>query len=177
MADDYRTEFEKMQDQWDAAVRDGVFKDSSKPPLPSPDDPTPLKDYGMSREMASVAGASERMSDADYWTAVFRASNGERVAEPGPGVLSEGSGGRSPNPIPLWTRGVDAENRVARWCDLDDLNKLIEMKKDLHALGDKVAALRGGEGVAKKIKGLQKQIDEISDSLGQPPEEQRAGGI
>src|SRR5689334_10731652 len=115
MTPDYHTEMEKLQDRWDKAVKEGVFKNSPKPPIPAPDTYSPRGevDFGMSPAMANLAAQSEKMNDADYWNAIFKLSRGEQVEnlprggrlDPNPsnqGVLSEGDNwpAKSPNPIP-----------------------------------------------------------------------------
>ncbi len=189
---DYRTEMEKLQDHWDKAVKEGVFKDARKPPVPAPDIYSPRGDvnFGMSPEMAKMASQSEKMNDADYWNAIFKLSRGEQVVnlptggrlDPNPGncgILSEGDDwpAKSPNPVPLWTKGNDQEYQPSHWFDVKDLEKLSKMKEELHALGDKLATHDAKEEKAKaeaafkKITNLQKEITDLSNFLTTPAEE------
>ncbi len=164
---DFRTEFQKLQDTWDQALKEGIFKTAKGPVIPPVDNPT-SSNYGMSSQMAAVASQSEKFSDAEYWNKIFRLSRGEQVDGSHEIIQEEKS--PNPNPIPIWTRGKDQENLSSHCFDLDDFNKLVKMKEDLHALGDKVAAMKGDEQL-KKIKSLESQLDELSTSFSRPDDE------
>lgn len=185
---DYRCEFQKMCDQWDSALKKGIFKTNSQPTSTSNQQDVPSDaNYGMTPQMAAVAANSENINDADYWNAIFRLSRGEQVdlhTTSNPEVLREEltikSKGKNANPIPRWSRGKDQANVPAHWFDRDDFDKLIRMKEDLHKLGDKLATHDGkaektqAEAVLKKIRNLQKQIDELSSELLLPREEKKS---
>ncbi len=179
---DHRDEFQKMCDQWDSALKKGIFK--TKPAAPAP---KVERDYGMSPQMAAIAGNSENINDVDYWNAVFRLSRGEEVDiravddNGDPTVIHEElvvkAKGTNANPIPRWTKGKDQKNIPSGWFDGDDFDRLMKMKEDLHALGDKLATHDGlsqktkAEAVLTKIRNLQKGIDSLSSSFTLPKEE------
>jgi hypothetical protein len=186
---DQREEFQKMCDQWDAALKKGIF--TTKPAKSAPErQPAPAGDqYGMSPQMASLAANSENINDVDYWNAVFRLSRGEQVDirsvdDAGePTVLRESDGAwpaKSPNPVPLWTRGKDQKNVPSHWFDRSDFDKLARMREELHDLGDKLAGHDGrgergkAEAALKKIRSLQRELDEFSNTFGTPREEKRS---
>jgi hypothetical protein len=191
---DQREDFQKMVDQWEKAQQDGIFGSSKKPPVPAPDQyamPTNnqhQQDYGMSPQMAAIAANSEKINDADYWSAIFKLSRGEAVEDrptggrldpnPNSGLMQESTNKnkwttQAPNPVPFWTRGKDQDNAPAHWFDPDDLNRLARMKEDLHNLGNKLAGssiTKGvkSEAVLKEIRNLSKKIDNLSDNLSYP---------
>jgi hypothetical protein len=179
---DHLTDMEKLQKQWDDALANGAFKSAKKPPVPAPDVYSPTN-YGMSDAMTQVASQSEKLNDADYWNAIFRLSKGEQVDTlPQGGRLDPLNENRrcvsdTPNPIPCWTKGMDQKYEKSSWCDLKDIEKLVKMKEDLHALGDKLASNDAKEGssqteaILTKIKNLQSEIDDLSTSLTEPPAE------
>lgn len=191
---DHRTEFQKLQDSWDKALKAGIFQGAKTPPVPKVDVPTPTSpadvNYGMSPQMAAVAANSENINDADYWNTIFRLSRGEQVDDrptggrldprnDHPEVLTEQKlwPSKSPNPIPLWTKGMDQKYQPSHWFDTADLKTLSRMKEDLHAMGDKLARHDGlgetkqADAVLKKIKGLQIEIENLSNALTVPMEE------
>lgn len=196
MAEDYRTDFQKMCDQWDKACQDGVFKSSKKPPVPAPDTyAAPSGNhYGMSDAMAAVAADSENINDADYWSAIFKLSRGEQVdhiprggrLDPNPAqtaeMIHEGTWpAKGPNPVTIYSQGKDQKYQPNGWADHKDIEKLIKMKEDLHDLGDKLATHDGkvsfpskkSESIMKQVKNLQLEIDKLTNSLTLPREEKR----
>ena len=191
---DYRTDFQKMCNQWDKACQDGVFKNAKKPPIPTSDNPVGKSgdNFGMSNQMAAIAGQSEKINDADYWSAIFRLSRGEQVEnmptggrlDPNPDkMIQEGTWpNKGPNPVTLYSQDKDYKYQPSNWFDVEDIGKLIKMKEDLHALGDKLATHDGkvqvpskkSESIMKQIRSLHKQIDSLSDTLTLPREEKRS---
>jgi hypothetical protein len=199
---DYRTDFQKMCDQWDKACQDGVFKNAKKPPVPAPDQyaapsaTSPAENsFGMSPQMAAIAANSENINDADYWSAIFKLSRGEQVEniprggrlDPNPNqtaeMIQEGTWpAKGPNPVTLYSQGKDSKYQKSYWFDVEDLGKLNRMKEDLHALGDKLATQDGkvqvpskkSESIMKQIKNLQREIDTLSNTLTLPKEEKRS---
>lgn len=194
MSEDYRTDFQKHCDQWDQACRDGIFKNSKKPPVPAPDLYSPKENnFGMSDKMASIASNSESTNDADYWTAIFKLSRGEQVETPRGGrldpnpeqtaaMIHEGTWpNKGPNPTTLYSQDKDSKYAPSGWFDVDDLGKLAKMKEDLHALGDKLAKQDGlkqnhskkSDSILKQIRKMQEEIDKLTDTISLPREEKR----
>lgn len=104
-----------------------------------------------------------------YWDLIHR---NMRDLTDAPDIMEIISEQETCNPVRPETIGKDQEPHVTpNWIDGEDLIKLDKMKRDLHDLGDKLAAADTNmeEPKAKKIwqqiKEMQSKIDELSNAL------------
>jgi len=164
--DDMRTDLEKYADQWDKALKDGVFDDAPKPAVPSHGDW-----FGHS---SNVADTEIDYSDADYWSQL---AGGDELlqeeTEPTPAELKKmvSRMANSNNPVHPNSLGNDQDVVVTQnWgTGGEEIEELAEMKIKLEQLESRLNAEEGmgksGKSISEQIKGLKKQIDDLSNSL------------
>ncbi len=74
---------------------------------------------------------------------------------------------KTPNPVYPDSVGKDQDKPKAVWVDEDLLKEVEGLKKKLFDLENKLAKIDDSdESTMGKIKSIQKQIDDVSDSLG-----------
>ncbi len=170
-----RKQLEDWADMIEKAEKEGVFDDG-------PDEPS----VGQQTSDSSFFGlqntnASEEPSEKDVmrWNQVYDLSQGNSnvISE----ELSKKEKGdaatkiaQTPNPIRQSSVGKDQDldpRPLGQTYTDEELNKLGELKIKLHDLEDKINAYEGnaetGGKLDSQIEGLKKQIDDLSDSLGQ----------
>lgn len=157
-----KQDFDGWLEKWDSALEKGIFGDSPKPPSTSKytsdesffglrqDNPTDDIDRG----------------DSQYWSAISSVADGgvemQRLDEVDAVSLNV------PNPIRRSTEGkdqnLDAKALGATFSE-EDILEIEEMKKKLHELESKAAAMDGKDH-SSQIGSMIKKIDELSDRLG-----------
>jgi hypothetical protein len=176
-------------DQWDKALEDGLFDDAPKPnstgpfahdSLPSPPD---LSDYdaGSLPDHASQPTLVDGMlneADAKYWNSVANipAKNSDVISELSskeaktPDAKNLGKRARivanEPNPVRINTVGKDQAARSDTNTS-EAFQKLVELKQELHSIGNKLAEMKDSnlDAIYSKFEKIQSKIDELSDSL------------
>ena len=163
-------------DQWDKALVECLFDDApnrnkpSSPPDLSDYDAESLPDHGQS------ADGMLNESDAEYWKSVYKLSSNQGDA---PDVTKESNSpnakelgkramvvANEPNPVRINTVGKDQDARSDSPTS-EAFQKLTELKKELHLIGNKLAEMKDSnlDVLYSKFEKIQKQLDELSDSL------------
>lgn len=176
-----RDDFDKWVSQWDAANQNGTFEAPAKAHMPS----TQTAPEGFFGTRLNSPSETVPQSDIDYWRDVYSNSR-DFMAEPDldDSVLQENKAPKkvikenkapykAPNPILTSTLGMDQDvknpSSVGSTFGVTDLESLENLKLKLHGLLDKLngfeAASQGVTKLESQIQSLQKQIDELSDSL------------
>lgn len=170
------TDLDKYTDQWEKALKNGIFDDAPQPPAPSRD----LDFFG---QMGGEEIVPMNECDAKYWDRVYKLSK-----RTGPGCAPDPLApmkeevdktaakrvadkiANSANPIEPWTVGKDQDWKpTPNWTDGKELRELAEMKKKLEQLESKMNAQEGlgksGDSIQKQIDAMRQKLDDLSDSL------------
>jgi len=161
-----KQDFDAWVSKWDAALEKGIFDAPNAPPSTcknTSDDSF----FGFRHD--NHTDSIER-SDSDYWRAINAVADGgvevQRLDEADMGVAPLAN--PNPNPVRRETEGKDQDmepNQLGATFDKEDLEELESMKKKLHDMGSKVAAM-DGKDYKSQIESMIKKIDELSDKLG-----------
>lgn len=166
---DIRTDLEKYTDQWEKALKDGVFDDAPKPAVPRHADW-----FGHSQ---NVVDTEIDDTEAEYWKQIMSDGEGEQLlseeSEPTKAELKKVASrmSNSHNPVLPQSLGNDNDVVVAQNWGIGgkEIEELAEMKIKLEQLESRLNAEEGmgksGKSVSEQIKNLKKQIDELSNSL------------
>lgn len=167
-------DFNKWCDLWDKAVADGVFEDAPKPLTPTPQTSDPASFFG---PVNSHPTSDVRDCDAQYWSDLYERGEPQLFQEEKESVKSVLQNAtdaivRSPNPITASSVGADQEltpGALGMTFSERDIEKLTQLKLELHELTSKMAAFEGEGKKAKKLESqlvaLKKKIDEFSSEL------------
>jgi hypothetical protein len=179
-------------DQWDKALADGLFDDAPKPNSNGPFDhgqqssSPDLSDYDAeslpdhASQRTPVDGVLNEV-DVNYWKSVYKLSSNQGDA---PDVVNELSSkeaktpnakelskrakvvANEPNPVRINTVGKDQDSRSDSTTS-EAFQKLTELKKELHSIGNKLAEMKDSnlDAIYSKFEKIQSKIDELSDSL------------
>jgi hypothetical protein len=190
MSKDVRDDFDGWCNQWEKALKDGIFDDAPKPPQPAPPGPDFFGQY------SGATGGDVNDAEAKYWADVYKMSGGNMPDEQLNEMklaswekripASDTSDVRKdkaktvaddPNPIYPDSYGRDGVSdktgmtRVsAGWGADDRLSEIEDMKKELYDLectmGDKEGFTEEKAKAAEgKINALKKKLDDLSNSL------------
>lgn len=163
---------EKWTTLWEKARKEGVFNNAPRPPVTSPQEHAEslCEEFkGGPRKKSEVPKVQE--VDAKYWESLHQLAGTQRYHEDADVVAKSKDLANAPNPVHHNTHGKDQDLHVTpNWTDGEKLKKLSELKLKLHKLGDELAAVVGGDGkksaaVGKKLETLNKQFDDLSNSL------------
>lgn len=151
MSDNYQDELAYWMSIWDEMQKE--FAENPQPANPQ----------------ASLPYSPEAVAGDPYWDYQMM-------------LLNEGDGPdkvQTDNPIHPDNVSSDYRGPSPKWINNDNIEKLEKMKMELHSLYDKIMSLEVLDGVnnskkrkgvisiiKKKIKRLEKQIQELSDHLG-----------
>jgi len=169
---DIRSDLEKYTDQWDKAIKDGIFDDALK----SPKSPSPRHTswFGHNTNASETEINDE---EAEYWKQVMDEGGGEELiqeeTEPTKKELKKMTShmANAHNPVSQQSLGNDQDVVVAKNWGVGgkEIEELAEMKVKLEQLESRLNAEEGmgksGKSISEKIKNLKKQIDELSNSL------------
>lgn len=159
-----KQDFDGWMDKWDDALRKGIFGDEPKPASPSRGT-SDESFFGLRQDNPTSSIDSH---DSEYWRAINAVADGGvdmmRLDESDP-ISTE-----LPNPIRHSTEGKDQDmepHQLGATFSDEDLEELDGMKKKLHELESKAAAM-GEDDNSAQIKSMIKKIDALSDKLGRP---------
>lgn len=165
---DIRSDLEKYTDQWDKALKDGIFDDAPKSPSPRYTDW-----FGHSSSASETEINDEEVED---WKHI--ANDGpeeilQEETEPTKQELKKMTSrmANSNNPVHPDSLGNDQDVVVNQNWGVggEEIEELAEMKVKLEQLESRLNAEEGmgksGKGISEQIKSLKKQIDELSNSL------------
>lgn len=177
MNDDLRSDLEKYQDQWEKALKDGVFADAPKTQKPGQGTMRPDW-FGHS----SVPDSDIEQEEAEDWENLYKMADPD--FQGGEELLSEESEASTDKLKKMATRMANSHNPVhpdSLGHDQDvvvsqnwgvggrEIEELSEMKVKLEQLESRLNAEeamgKNGKSIAEQIKNLRKQIDSLSDSL------------
>lgn len=164
-------------DKYQDALENGVFDEPEKQHVPSPHNTDYESYFGMHNTNPSDG---PRDVDASYWnmvhqTADYSGDPMELIAEEKnvyskkeQEVLAKSARGvaQAPNPVRMGGIGPDQDSSksMGETWTVEDLEKLHDLKVQLHELGSKMATLENNSHDSK-YESLKKQIDELSDTL------------
>lgn len=166
-------EFEKWVDQWDKALKDGVFDKSEEKPVDL-DLPKPSKEnFFGSLEIDTNSVPDQK--DIDYWNDITNYSESENT------ILNESEKKEkkervekivnSPNPIEVDTVNKDTNKLNKTFVKEDQINKLAELKDKMYKLENELITKeilgKNYKKAEKALQNIKKLIDKISDSLNQ----------
>ena len=174
-----KDQFDSWCDQWEKAMKDGVFEDAPKQTT------TPVQTADVSYFGPTDTHPTTDIKDVDaqYWNQVYSMSRNSGDS-PDPTLLHEEKNtqqiskivnamGQSPNPIRAPSVGMDQSMEpgpLGVTFGPEDIQEIADLKVKLHGLKDKLNTLEGkGQGDKKlesTIGSLQNKIDELSDALG-----------
>jgi hypothetical protein len=165
---DIRSDLEKYADQWDKALKDGVFDDAPKSPSPRHTDW-----FGHS---SSASDTEINDEEAEYWKQIANDGPEELIQEENEPTKQElkkmtSRMANSHNPVHPQSLGNDQDVVVTQNWGVggEEIEELAEMKVKLEQLESRLNAEEGmgksGKGISEQIKSLKKQIDELSNSL------------
>jgi protein subunit release factor A len=165
---DIRSDLEKYTDQWEKALKDGVFDDAPKSPSPRHTDW-----FGHSTSASETEINDE---EAEYWKQMMDEGGEELIQEenePTKDQLKKMNSrlANSHNPVHPDNLGNDQDVIVNQnWAvGGKEIEELAEMKVKLEELESRLnadeAMLKPTVKVTEQIKNLKKQIDELSNSL------------
>lgn len=177
--DDIRTDLEKYQDQWEKALKDGVFADAPKEQRPGQGTMKPNW-FGHS----SVEDSEIEQEEAEDWENLYNMTDPDYKGE-GEELIQEESEAptdklkkaairtaNSHNPVHPDSLGHDQDVVVTQNWGFGgkEIEELAEMKIKLEQLESKLNAEEGlggkkAKSISEQIKSLRKQIDGLSDSL------------
>jgi hypothetical protein len=157
-----KQDFDGWLEKWDSALEKGIFGDAPKPPSASKY--TSDESFFGLRQDNPTDGIDQ--ADSQYWRAINSVADGgvdvQRLDEADAVSLNV------PNPIRKSTEGkdqnLDSKALNATFSE-EDILELEEMKKKLHELESKAAAM-DGKDQKSQIESMIKKIDELSDKLG-----------
>lgn len=157
-----KQDFDGWLEKWDDALQKGIFGDDSK--IPSTCKNTSDQSFfGLRQDNPTDSIDSV---DSQYWSAINSMADGgvdfQRLDE------ADAVSTNLPNPIRRSTEGKDQDLKpgpLGATFTEEDLLELEEMKKRLHELESKSAAM-DGEDRRSQIESMIKKIDQISDNLG-----------
>ena len=188
----FKDSIDDWTDKWEKAQKEGIFDDAPSYAQPSHQTADDASFFGLAN-----THPTDRVSDADadYWDTLHKASGDpsvlnetlkkkkviEEADKAERGEIADAVG-QAPNPIRQASTGEDQdmspETLGVTYSD-EDFDVLGELKKDLHALEDK---LNTADGLGKEPKKLEKQISnlrekisELSDSLDKGHEMSQQG--
>lgn len=164
-------------DKYQDALDNGVFGDEEKPHTPTPQTSDYNSFFGMQNSQPS---SGVRDVDADYWqmvhqTADYSGDPMELIAEDKnvynkkeQEVLAKSARdvAQAPNPVRSGSIGPDQDSTksMGETWTVEDLEKLHDLKVQLHDIGSKMATLENNSHDSK-YEALKKQIDELSNTL------------
>lgn len=165
-------DFNKWCDLWDKAQAEGIFKDASKLPVPTPQ----TSDQSFFGPIDTHHdGNGIRDCDTQYWNDVYELSKGgdpQLLQEGVKDVLKTSADAivRSPNPITPSSVGTDQEltpGSMGATFSEKDIEDLTAMKLQLHELTSKMASydMKNNKQLEAKLVAMKKKIDEFSDEL------------
>jgi hypothetical protein len=182
---DQRDQLDKWADMWEKSLKDGVFKDAPRPPVPG-EQTADVSYFGLVN-----THPTDSINDADstYWNQLhYATSHGDFDPDPlevAEKLIQEASDkeasakiakaiAASPNPIHATSVGEDqgmGPIQLGVTYSPEELEELSEMKKKLHELQDQMNTA-DGKGVRSKqyesqIKNLKAKIDELSNMFTQ----------
>jgi hypothetical protein len=167
------TDLDKYTDQWEKALKDGIFADAPKLPPATPPDFFGQWDGGDEDVQINEC-------DAKYWAQVYARSSHSGEA---PDILKEEpeatksqvmqmskAVGNSANPVYPPSDGKDQNPRVTpNWTDGKELRELADLKKQLEKLESEMNAEEGvgksGDSIQKKINNMREKLENLSNSL------------
>jgi hypothetical protein len=162
----FKQDFDGWVEKWDAALKKGIFDAPSSPPSTcksTSDDSF----FGFRHD--NHTDSIER-SDSEYWRAIDAVASGgvemQRLDEADTGVAP--LAGPGPNPVRRGTEGKDQDmepRQIGATFTKEELDDLDEMKKKLHDLHSKAAAM-DDKDYSSQIQAMIKKIDDLSDKLG-----------
>ena len=183
--DQQKDQLDKWADMWDKALEKGIFDDGPGPPIPSPhtsdDSFFGLKNTNPTAEIKDA--------DSEYWAGLHNTpelgGHGERLLQEqkkkdvreATDIASSWTDPKTSkkypaNPLPTDTGGKDQALEPAQLgvtFDEKDIEKLIDIKNQLHELENKIiVASVGGKStksVETQIENLKKKLDKLSSSL------------
>lgn len=174
MNDDLRSDLEKYQDQWEKAIKDGVFADAPKPEKPA---------AGSWFGHSNVQDSEIEEKEVEDWENIYNMADpdfkdgGEQLiqeeTEPTGEILKKVASrmANTHNPLSKQSLGNDQDIVVNQNWGVGgkEIEELAEMKIKLEQLESRLNAEEGmgksGKGISEQIKNLKKQIDELSNSL------------
>lgn len=158
-----KQDFDGWLEKWDSALEKGIFGDDPKPPSTCRNT-SDQSFFGLRQDNPTDSIDS---GDSQYWRAISSVADGgvdfQRLDEADAVSLD------LPNPIRKSTEGKDQDLKpgpLGATFTEEDLLELEEMKKKLHELESKAAAMDGKDEQRSKIESMIKKIDELSDKLG-----------
>lgn len=168
MNNNIEDQFYKWTQQWDKALKDGIFPVSSSKEKDSDN----LRSNFFGQTNTGDVDPQPEEDEVSYWNDIANYAEADSYE-----LLNENKTkkmAKSSNPVDYQNLGKDAKNTpVENWTDGDSLNKLNELKKKLydlevsflskHAMGFKEEDL---ENVKKEIQKVSSLIDGISDKIG-----------
>lgn len=184
----YDDNFDTWVDQWDKAVKSGLFDEPNKQEPPKVNSQTTQSNFFGQTNYNTESKPSE--PDTKYWNDVYKLSkeygndpnalddylNGDLLQEETQVDTKQfnKSMAYSPNPVRPSSVGKDQDIRnpvsVGATYDVADLEGLNNLKLKLHDLLSKLnsmegRSLPGSPKLESQINALQRQIDELSDGL------------
>lgn len=161
-------------EKYQNAVDNGVFDTPEKKHMPSPYSSDYESFFGMQNTGQSD---SIRDVDANYWNMVYKTADYsgdpmQLIAEANTKKEKEGIAktakkmADSPNPVRAGGIGPDqdSEQSMSDTWTVEELNKLHDLKIQLHDLSSKIASL-DGTSYDSKYESLKNKIDDLSNSL------------
>jgi hypothetical protein len=167
-------QFNNWVDQWDKALKDGIFKDIPKEEIKiSNNEPSKESFFGDLNINQNSAPSKE---EVEYWNDVNNYSEdvvlNEEKAKIKELAKNTTKSGNSANHVDVNTVGSDSKHHHKKGFATNvSINKLIELKDKLYKLENdcftKEALGKDYKKVEKEIEKLHSIIDEISDELNQ----------
>lgn len=161
-----KQDFDDLVGKWDAALAKGIFGDAPKPPSTARN----TADHSFFGLRQDNHTDSIDSVDATYWNAISSMADGgvdfQRLDESDVGTAPLAN--PNPNPVRRETEGKDQDmepRQLGVTFDEKDIQELEEMKKKLHELESKAAAM-DGKDQKSQIVAMIKRIDDLSDKLG-----------
>jgi len=182
------TDLDKYADQWDKALKDGVFDDA--PHLPAPKQPDFFGQWDGEEDVPI------NECDAKYWARVYELSKGngpgcypdpltevklpdyEEIVKPSEtkgdkDLLKKKADMVADDPNPQYPQGYGQDGVAANtgrtrisagWAAEERIQELSDLKLKLYELECKVAEMKDSKG-QDKIEAIKKQIDDLSNDL------------
>ena len=179
MNDDLRSDLEKYTDQWEKALKDGVFADAPKEQRPGQGTMKPnwfghssVEDSEIEQEEAEDWENLYKMADPDFKGGGEELIQEETEASTDKLKKVATRMANSHNPVNSDSLGHDQDVVVTQNWGFGgkEIEELAEMKIKLEQLESKLNAEEGlggkkAKSISEQIKSLRQQIDGLSDSL------------
>jgi len=187
----FKDSIDGWTEKWEKAQEEGIFDDAPSYMKPSAQTADDASFFGLQNTHGSD---SVPAADAEYWDTLHKASGDPSVitetlrkkaineADKAERGQIANAVGQAPNPIRQASTGEDQdmspETLGVTYSD-EDLDSLAELKKELHALEDKMNTADGlsknSTKVEKQISNLREKVSELSDSLDKGHEMSQQG--